>query len=97
MIRDRIEVSATMLGGKGEPKRGVAAIERNGPGVYEIRFPPEKSVHAETYQLAIAIVNASEPRTWVFTGSGGASIGVRIFDARGEPIDADFQFTAERL
>jgi hypothetical protein len=97
MIRNRVEVSTMVVAGKAGPRRGVSSVEQDGTGVYTIHFAPEKPVRAEAHRLSIAILNADGPRTAVFSDTGGASIGVRIFDGAGQPADADFQFSAERI
>ncbi len=99
MRKNRVDVSALVIGDTGAAvrKQGVAATVREGPGVYTLRFPPDRPVRPEVYHLSLTVLNKDTLRVAQLANSGGASIQVRIFDDAAMPADADFEFAAERV
>jgi hypothetical protein len=99
MFRNRLEVSAQVEGTKGVVlrKRGIASVLRNDPGMYTIRFPADRPVRPEHHHFSVTIMNTTEFRTAQIAQADGASVLVRINDMIGDPVDADFQFAAERI
>jgi hypothetical protein len=99
MKGNRIEISAWINGATGEVRRrhGVTSVQRTGPGQYTLMFPPDKLVRMRDFHIGVSVLSGEEPRYAMLGNPGGDSLDVRIFDFCGDPADADFLISAERI
>ena len=97
--RDRVEVSALVIGATGEAKRkrGIVGVEHPATGIYIVHFMPEKPVRTDRYHFDVTIVNTDTFRVATLADSGGATLQVRIFDEAAMLADADFELAAEHV